>query len=641
MMVMAAAVLWIPLIGSLIAGLISFFNQSKQNDLAKLITCMCMGVSSLIAWDLAYDVIIAKQIVNGSMLMWIPLDTHFVITWGLYVDSLSAIMAVVVTTVSLMVHIYSLGYMAGDKSIARFMSYLSLFTFFMLFLVMSDDLLQLFLGWEGVGLSSYLLIGFWHHKDSANAASMKAFITNRIGDMGMVLGIVGCVAVFDSVSIPEILSKVASFDHAFLRLADHVTIHAYTFICACFLVGAMAKSAQFGLHVWLLDAMEGPTPVSALIHAATMVTAGVFLLIRLSFLFEYAPEVKTVIVFVGAITALFAAVVGLFQKDIKRVIAYSTCSQLGYMFMACGVSMYSAALFHLVTHACFKALLFLSAGSVIHAMSGEQNMRKMGGLYKRIPFTYGLVWIGSLALAGVPFLAGYYSKDMILESLYGYAHDGGAMYPYVIGLVAAFLTAFYSWRLISLVFHGESKADERVQSHIHEAPMIMLVPKVILAVGAVFSGVALVGFFTHPDLIGRAYVFKSNEYHISDIIEILPTFIASDGIILAVIIYHTKRQQLSAALTHYRRAAALIQSGFGIDRLYHALIVKPLHCFGGFLNHHIEKGLIDRYGANGPAILTGRLSSALRRIQTGSVRDYAIIMMAGLMLILGYVVVMK
>lgn len=641
-MVMAAAVLWIPLIGSFVAGLISFFNQGKQNDLAKIITCLCMGISALIAWDLAYDVIIAKQVIQGEMLLWIPLDVHHTITWGLYVDSLSAVMAVVVTTVSLMVHIYSLGYMAGDKSIARFMSYLSLFTFFMLFLVMSDDLLQLFLGWEGVGLSSYLLIGFWHHKDSANAASMKAFITNRIGDMGVVLGIVGCVAVFDSVSIPEILSKLATYDQAFFRLTDHVTINAYTFICACFLIGAMAKSAQFGLHVWLPDAMEGPTPVSALIHAATMVTAGVFLLIRLSFLFEYAPEVKTVIVFVGAITALFAAVVGLFQKDIKRVIAYSTCSQLGYMFMACGISMYSAALFHLVTHACFKALLFLSAGSVIHGMSGEQNMLKMGGLYNRIPFTYGLIWIGSLALAGMPFFAGYYSKDLILEALYGYARDGGAMFPYCIGLAAAFLTACYSWRLIFLVFHGECKADERVQSHIHEAPMIMMVPKVILAVGAVFSGVALVDFLTGSRSVLRGYVYVLEEmHHNSGFIENLPLIIAGSGIVLAVIVYHTQRRKLTEGLIHFRRVISFIQSGFDIDRLYHFAIVKPLHCMGGFLYHYIEKGMIDRYGVNGLAELTGWISNILRRMQTGSVRDYAIVMMAGLMVILGYVVVMK
>ena len=638
-MIMAAAVLWVPLIGSCVAGLISFFNQRTMDDVAKLVTCMCMGVSALVALDLAYDVIVAKKIVHGEMLLWIPLDDHHKITWGLYVDSLSAIMAAVVTCVSFMVHIYSLGYMKGDKSIARFMSYLSLFTFFMLFLVMSDDLLQLFLGWEGVGLSSYLLIGFWFHKDSANAASMKAFITNRIGDMGMVLGIVGCIAVFDSVSIPEILSKLAMYDEAFFRLTDHLTINAYTFICISFLIGAMAKSAQFGLHVWLPDAMEGPTPVSALIHAATMVTAGVFLLIRLSFLFEYAPSVKTAIVVIGAITALFAAVVGLFQKDIKRVIAYSTCSQLGYMFMACGVSMYSAALFHLVTHAFFKALLFLSAGSVIHAMSGEQNMRKMGGLYKHIPVTYALVWIGSLALAGIPLFAGYYSKDWILESLYGHAMDGGSIIPYIVGLSAAFLTAFYSWRLISLVFHGECKADERVQSHIHEAPMIMLIPKVILAVGAVFSGIALVGFFTSAQLISGAYVFAEIEHHISGLIQVLPVMVALSGIALAVWIYHTQRNKLAIWLVYFKRASAIIQSGFAVDEFYRKAFIKPLHWLGGFLYHHIEKGLIDRYGPNGFALFIRRLSGALRYLQTGNVRDYAIMMIAGLMGILGYVVV--
>ncbi|MBH1989684.1 MAG: NADH-quinone oxidoreductase subunit L [Alphaproteobacteria bacterium] len=636
---MAAAVLWIPLIGSCVAGLISFFNQRTMDDLAKLVTCMCMGVSALIALDLVYDVIVAKKVVHGEMLSWIPLDDRHTITWGLYVDSLSAIMAAVVTIVSFMVHIYSLGYMKGDKSIARFMSYLSLFTFFMLFLVMSDDLLQLFLGWEGVGLSSYLLIGFWFQKESANAASMKAFITNRIGDMGMVLGIVGCIAVFDSVSIPEILSKLSTYDQAFFRLTDHLTVNAYTFICACFLIGAMAKSAQFGLHVWLPDAMEGPTPVSALIHAATMVTAGVFLLIRLSFLFEYAPSVKIAIIVIGAITALFAAVVGLFQKDIKRVIAYSTCSQLGYMFMACGVSMYSAALFHLVTHAFFKALLFLSAGSVIHAMSGEQNMRKMGSLYKQIPVTYALVWIGSLALAGIPLFSGYYSKDWILDSLFGCAMEGGSIIPYIVGLSVAFLTAFYSWRLISLVFHGDCKADERVQSHIHEAPMIMLIPKIILAVGAVFSGVALVGFFTKPQLISGAYVFTEIEHHMPMFIQVLPVMVALSGIVLAIWVYHTQRKKLAIWLVHFKRPAAVVQSGFAIDEFYRKAIVKSLHLMGGFLYHHIEKGLIDRYGSNGVALFLSRLSGNLRRMQTGSVRDYAIMMIVGLMGILGYVVV--
>lgn len=638
-MIMAAAVLWIPLIGSSVAGLISFFNQRTMDDFAKLVTCMCMGVSALIALDLGYDVIVAKKVIHGEMLSWIPLDNRHTITWGLYVDSLSAIMAAVVTCVSFMVHIYSLGYMKGDKSISRFMSYLSLFTFFMLFLVMSDDLLQLFLGWEGVGLSSYLLIGFWFHKESANAASMKAFITNRIGDMGMVLGIVGCIAVFDSVSIPEILSKLSMYDQAFFRLTDHLTINAYTFICACFLIGAMAKSAQFGLHVWLPDAMEGPTPVSALIHAATMVTAGVFLLIRLSFLFEYAPEVKIAIVAIGAITALFAAVVGVFQKDIKRVIAYSTCSQLGYMFMACGVSMYSAALFHLVTHAFFKAVLFLSAGSVIHAMSGEQNMRKMGGLYRKIPVTYGLVWVGSLALAGIPFFAGYYSKDWILESLLGYAANGGSIVPYIVGLLVVFLTAFYSWRLISLVFHGHSKADERVQSHIHEASMIMLIPKIVLAVGAIFSGVALIGFFTNSQLISGAYVFTEIEHHISGFIQGLPVMVASSGIALAVWMYKVYRNALKGWLVYFKRTVAIVQKGFAVDDVYRKALIQPLYWLGGFLYHYIEKGLIDRYGSNGIALFIRRLSGVLRYMQTGNVRDYAIMMIVGLIGILGYVMV--
>lgn len=638
-MVMAAAALWIPLIGSFIAGCISFFNQQGMKDFGKIITCICMGVSTLIALDLAYDVVIAKQTVRGEMLSWIPLDAHHTITWGLYVDSLSAIMAAVVTVVSFMVHIYSIGYMATDKSIVRFMAYLSLFTFFMLFLIMSDDLVQLFLGWEGVGLCSYLLIGFWYHKESANAASMKAFITNRVGDMGMVLGIVGCFAVFGSVSIPEILSQLPKYDTSIFRIADYIAVNAYTFICACFLIGAMAKSAQFGLHVWLPDAMEGPTPVSALIHAATMVTAGVFLLIRLSFLFEYAPEVKTVIVALGALTTLFAAVVGLFQKDIKRIIAYSTCSQLGYMFMACGVSMYSSALFHMVTHAFFKALLFLSAGSVIHAMSGEQNIRKMGGLYSKIPLTYTFFLLGSFALAGLPFFAGYYSKDWILEALYIQHETGGSVLPYISGVITAFLTAFYSWRLISLVFHGHTRADERVMSHLHEAPLCMQFPKMILALGAVFLGAALQALFTDASYINKAYAFIAQEYTISFLIKELPVLIATVGVLMAVWVYHAHRTALSVYLQHYKKACGFIQSGVGINDLYRLAIIKPLRAISEFTNRHVDNGLIDRYAVNGLAHIINRTSNLLRCIQTGQVGDYAMMMIVGLIMILGYVVV--
>lgn len=640
-MVMAAAVLWIPLIGSFLAGLLSFFCQVKLKDLAKTITCVCVGISAAIALDLAYDVIVGQQVIQGEMLIWIPLDATHQITWGLYVDSLSAVMAATVTLVSFMVHIYSLGYMASDKSIARFMSYLSLFTFFMLFLIMSDDLLQLFLGWEGVGLSSYLLIGFWTHKDSANAASMKAFIINRVGDMGMVLGIIGCFALFNSFSIPHIISQLHTFDHSFFRLTENTTIHAYTFVCICFLIGAMAKSAQFGLHVWLPDAMEGPTPVSALIHAATMVTAGVFLLIRLSFLFEYVPLVQTTITYLGAVTAVFAAIVGLFQKDIKRIIAYSTCSQLGYMFMACGISAYSAALFHLVTHAFFKALLFLSAGSVIHAMSGEQNIRKMGGLYKRIPFTYVLIWIGSLALAGIPFFAGYFSKDWILELLYVYGSTKGSIIPYIIGIIVAFLTAFYSWRLIYLVFHGHTKADERVQAHIHEAPLIMKFPKVVLAVGAVIGGWALNEFFNNPALISKAYVYKIEDYYVSSLIHWLPVIVAVTGIVLAIAIYRKLGQKLSEMLELFRAPARFVQSGFGVDILYYRMIIKPLNYISHSTAHYIEKGMIDKYGPNGAAYGVHKLARLLRKLQTGKVADYAVMMLVGIILMLGYVLVVS
>lgn len=640
-MVMAAAVLWIPLIGSFLAGVLSFFGQVKLNDLAKIITCTCMGISAAIALDLAYDIIIKQQVVHGAMLMWIPLDAAHKITWGLYVDSLSAVMAATVTVVSFMVHIYSVGYMAYDKSMARFMSYLSLFTFFMLFLVMSDDLLQLFLGWEGVGLASYLLIGFWMHKDSANAASLKAFITNRVGDMGMILGIVGCFSLFNSVSIPDIMSHLHTFNHAFFRLTDDTTVNAYTFICSCFLIGAMAKSAQFGLHVWLPDAMEGPTPVSALIHAATMVTAGVFLLIRLSFLFEYVPIVQTAITYLGAITAIFAAVVGLFQKDIKRIIAYSTCSQLGYMFMACGISAYSAALFHLITHAFFKALLFLSAGSVIHAMSGEQNIRKMGGLYKRIPFTYALMWVGSLALAGVPFFAGYFSKDWILELLYLYGEGHGSMFPYIIGISAAFLTAFYSWRMISLVFHGNIKADERVQAHIHEPPLIMQFPKVVLAIGAIVIGWALNDFFTTPGLIAKAYVYQIAHQHIDSLIQGMPVIVSGLGIALALGSYWFFGPKLAEMLETFRVPARFIQSGFGINELYHKVIIKPLKYVSQAMYYHIEKDLIDKYGPNGIAYGIHKAGFLLRKLQTGKVGNYAVMMLMGIILMIGYILMVN
>lgn len=635
---MAAAVLWIPLIGSILAGLLSFLQQTKMDDLAKTITCVCVGISAIIALDLAYDVIIGKQVIHGEMLTWIPLGSNQVVSWGLYVDSIAAIMAVVVTIISFMVHIYSVGYMKNDKSIPRFMSYLSLFTFCMLFLIFSDDLLQLFLGWEGVGLSSYLLIGFWFHKDAANNASMKAFITNRIGDMGMILGIVACIAVFDSVSIPHILSKLSVYNYTVFHVSTDYSIKAYNFIAICFLIGAMAKSAQLGLHVWLPDAMEGPTPVSALIHSATMVTAGVFLIVRLSFLFEYVPEVKKIILYIGMFTALFAAVVGLFQTDIKRIIAYSTCSQLGYMFMACGVSMYSAAVFHLVTHAFFKALLFLSAGSVIHAMSGEQNIHKMGGLFRRIPTTYVLTWLGTLALIGIPFFSGYYSKDWILEAIYINAVKEDLVAPYVVGIIVIFLTAFYSGRLIHTVFHGDVKADEWVKAHIHEASLSMLVPKVIVAMVAVFGGMGLVHFFMNSSLLSGIYVNNTLDFKIPWVLHWVPVGAGLIGLTLVLWIYSAYQARLLMLAEKFQHLVRLIQNGFSIDEAYKKVLLRPLKRFAAFLYQGIEKGLIEKYGPNGLAHFVFNLSYRFKYLQTGYVGDYAILVMGGIVFMLGYVV---
>jgi len=471
-----------PLLGFLITFL---FGQKIGARGAQIVTCGLMFVATFSAVALFNSVILGGAHYVVPLAEWISSD-FFVVNWALRFDTLSVVMMCVVTIVSTCVHVYSVGYMSHDPHRTRFMAYLSLFTFAMLMLVSADNLLQLFFGWEGVGLASYLLIGFWNSKDSANSAAMKAFIVNRVGDFGLALGIMAIFVVFGSVDFETIFAAVESKKDLTVSFIGF-DIHAMTLIGLLLFTGAVGKSAQLGLHTWLPDAMEGPTPVSALIHAATMVTAGVFLVARFSPLYEYAPIALMVITIVGACTALVAATIGLTQFDIKRVIAYSTMSQLGYMFFALGVSAYGAAIFHLMTHAFFKALLFLGAGSVIHAMSDEQDMRKMGGIWKKIPFTYAMMWIGSLALAGVPLFAGYYSKDMILEVAYADQSWFGNL-AFVFGITAAVLTAFYSWRLILMTFHGKPRADKHVMEHIHESPPVMTAPLAVLAVGAILSG---------------------------------------------------------------------------------------------------------------------------------------------------------
>ena len=470
-----------PALGALIAGL---FGRMIGDRAAQYVTCGLMGVTAVCAWINLFANV-GEAAFKVPLVQWITVGS-FSVDWALRVDSLSTVMMFVVGFISFLIHVYSVGYMSHDPSIPRFMAYLSLFTFFMLMLVTADNLIQLFFGWEGVGLASYLLIGFWYTKPSACAAAIKAFIVNRVGDFGLVLGIAATFLAFDSVQFDEIFARVPEIASTTMHAFGH-DYGTLELIGVLLFIGAMGKSAQLGLHTWLPDAMEGPTPVSALIHAATMVTAGVFLVARFSPLYEFAPTALAMVTFIGASTAIFAATIGLTQFDIKRVIAYSTCSQLGYMFFACGVGAYSAGIFHLYTHAFFKALLFLGAGSVIHAMSGEQDMRKMGGIWSKVKVTYAVMWIGTLALIGFPGFAGFFSKDAVLEAAWA-SHNEFHYYAFWMGEFAAILTAFYSGRLIWLTFHGEPRADEHTMHHVHESPPVMLVPLIVLAIGAVFSG---------------------------------------------------------------------------------------------------------------------------------------------------------
>lgn len=473
---------FLPLIAFIVTGL---WGRSIGDLSCQVITCGAVILAALCSIVLFFDIALGGHSYTTTLAPWIS-SGDFVVQWALRIDTLSVVMMCVINIVSACVHVYSVGYMSHDSSKGRFMAYLSLFTFAMLMLVTADNLLQLFFGWEGVGLASYLLIGFWNHKHSANAAAMKAFIVNRVGDFGFALGIIAIFMIFGSIDFNFIFENVENYADARFDFLGF-DVHALTLVGLLLFVGAVGKSAQLGLHTWLPDAMEGPTPVSALIHAATMVTAGVFLIARMSPLYEFAPDALMVVTIFGACTAFVAATIGLTQFDIKRVIAYSTMSQLGYMFFALGVSAYGAAMFHLVTHAFFKALLFLGAGSVIHAMSDEQDMRKMGGIYKMIPVTYTLMWIGSLALAGIPPLAGFYSKDIVLEAAWA-DHTTFGHFAYWAGIAAALMTAFYSFRLIFMTFHGKPRASEKIMGHVHESPGVMLVPLFVLASGALFAG---------------------------------------------------------------------------------------------------------------------------------------------------------
>jgi NADH-quinone oxidoreductase subunit L len=526
--------------------------------------------------------------------------------------------------------------MAHDPSKPRFMAYLSLFTFFMLMLVSSNNFVQLFFGWEGVGLCSYLLIGFWYDRASADAAAIKAFLVNRVGDFGFALGIFTVFVIFGSLDFDTVFGKAPSAVGTTMNFLGW-QVPSLTLACILLFIGAMGKSAQLGLHTWLPDAMEGPTPVSALIHAATMVTAGVFMVCRLSPMFEYAPTALAMVGVIGGTTAIFAASIGMAQNDIKRVIAYSTCSQLGYMFFAAGVSAYAAAMFHLFTHAFFKSLLFLSAGSVIHAMSGEQDMRRMGGLWSKIPYTYAVMWIGSLALCGIPFFAGYFSKDMILSASWA-AGTAVGRYSYCLGTFTAFLTAFYSWRLLIMTFHGKPRMDEETAHHLHESPWVMLIPLFVLAAGAICTGFLFehwfVGegrgeFWKHSILVLPQHDSIGRAEEVSAFIAYLPLVAALLGIAIAYLCYSLEPGIPVRLATRFRALYLFLLNKWYFDELYDRLFVRTAFTLGDGLWKGGDGMIIDGFGPDGISAATRELAREASRLQTGYVYHYAFAMLIG------------
>ncbi len=683
---MYSAIVFLPLLGFLIAGLAGLFSHrlaatvehhgahddahdhdahahddhghddhhavepSPQSagviKLAEFVTTGLLFLACLLSWVAFFQVGFGHgEAMRVDVARWIA-SGALQVDWALRIDTLTVVMLVVVTTVSSLVHLYSIGYMEEDPHRPRFFAYLSLFTFAMLMLVTADNLVQMFFGWEGVGLASYLLIGFWYQKPSANAAAMKAFIVNRVGDFGFALGIFLVFALFQSVNLETIFAAAPGMkDKTALFLGHHWD--AMTVVCLLLFMGAMGKSAQFLLHTWLPDAMEGPTPVSALIHAATMVTAGVFMVARLSPLFELSHTALTVVMAIGGTTAFFAATVGLVQNDIKRVIAYSTCSQLGYMFVALGAGAYSAGIYHLFTHAFFKALLFLGAGSVIHAMHHEQDMRKMGGLIRKIPFTAAMMTIGNLALTGFPYTAGYFSKDAIIEASY-VAHNPANGYAFVLLVIAAGMTSFYSWRLFFMTFWGETRADHHTYDHAHESQLVMTIPLAVLAVGAILAGFPFVKYFIGHDFehFWKAALFFGPDNHIMHDMhdeEKIPAWVSWSpfvmmvvGFVLAYIFYVAKPYLPKQLAEQHGMLYRFLLNKWYFDELYDWLFVRPAKRLGYFLWKRGDGTVIDGMGPDGVSARVVDVTGWAVRLQTGYVYHYAFAMMLGVAVIFTY-----
>jgi NADH-quinone oxidoreductase subunit L len=671
-------IVFLPLLAAIVAGL---GNRMIGNFVAKLITTGALFVGMFLSWPIFLGFVAGNEHSQiHPVLSWIH-SGGLQVDWALRVDALTSVMLVVVTTVSALVHLYSWGYMAEDDSQPRFFAYLSLFTFAMLMLVTADNLVQMFFGWEGVGLASYLLIGFWYHKPSANAAALKAFIVNRVGDFGFSLGIFATFLVFGTVSIPAILHAAPGMAGSSIGFLGQ-RFDTMTLICILLFIGAMGKSAQLGLHTWLPDAMEGPTPVSALIHAATMVTAGVFMVCRLSPMFATSATASNFVIFIGAATALFAATVGTVQNDIKRVIAYSTCSQLGYMFMAAGVGAYSAAMFHLFTHAFFKALLFLGAGSVIHAMHHEQDMRFYGALRKRIPLTFWAMMAGTLAITGVGVegvfgFAGFYSKDAIIESAYAHGTGLGG-FAFAVGVFAALLTSFYSWRLMFLTFWGKPRwaASEHIRHalhdahghhdhpdaedaghdtrpheagarevpagtggyHPHESPWTMLLPLGLLAIGAIFAGMAFGHWFIEPEgapsfwagSVAFSHELAERAHHAPLLVKLAPAIVMILGFAIAFLAYVRSTDMPRRFVGQFGILYAFLYNKWYFDEIYHLLFIRPALWFGRLFWKRGDEGTIDRFGPDGAAaaVRVGNVLTA--RLQSGYLYTYALVMLLGL-----------
>jgi len=647
-------IVFAPLLGFLLAGL---FAKSLGSKACEIITTGLLLIAAVFSWIAFFTFAFSETApFTVPVMQWVS-SGDLNVNWAFRIDTLTVVMLVVVNTVSALVHMYSIGYMHHDPHRPRFFAYLSLFTFAMLMLVTSDNLLQMFFGWEGVGLASYLLIGFWFKKPSANAAAIKAFVVNRVGDFGFALGIFGVFVLFNSIEFSTIFANaegVAGSEEIVLNFLGYALDggDAVTIICLLLFMGAMGKSAQFLLHTWLPDAMEGPTPVSALIHAATMVTAGVFLVARMSPLFEFSVTALTVVTLFGATTAFFAATVGLVQNDIKRVVAYSTCSQLGYMFAALGVGAYGAAVFHLFTHAFFKALLFLGAGSVIHAVSDEQDMRHMGGLRKHIPITYWMMVIGTVALTGLGIpgtyfgTAGFFSKDAIIESVF-IGQNAFAGYAFVMLVVAALFTSFYSWRLIFMTFHGKPRASADVMSHVHESPKVMLIPLYVLAAGALFAGILFYGAFLGHETGGhhegwynafwREALFAGRENHILDefhnvpyLVKWSPFIVMAIGFLLAWYMYIKSPDTPKELARQHKGLYQFLLNKWYFDEIYDFLFVRPAMWIGRFFWKKGDGWLIDGFGPDGISSRVLDITGRVVKLQSGYLYHYAFAMMIGL-----------